>query len=514
VIEGGEIVDITMIGQPKWEVEFPLGMHGNKGLEGLAFVPVEGSAEGGYFVIGDQTSAEARTECTLPILTKTGCGNSDNRCQCVGHAIKPEGWREVSSVSFVSSTSFSSEGETLVSNAGVLLVESDHDNSLQIYNSSSPYSLILELPLPASSAPGQEGVTLVGCSIYIACDDGSDRKQVLRYTIQPCTCPPSTSSRSLLSPPPPPHIPFGEVVFNKFLVRSLGKGGGPGGTDAGWIQLYNTLEDQDSDLSELTITDKGFELDRGAQGFQFPQGTQLGALSSMYLIADNTSDGSLGADSFYHLPFLLAEEDGLFLTDNFGNILDHVIFKANQPAGAPTGIVGLSGNSSGVNTTISFEVKNSNISGVVWGRPFDGGSNWGMVPIPSDWSGTPEFPSTDYKRMVQSPPPSVEELTHHKDFFSLLEGDESSYTRVVTWVIIMIVFGFAAILWSWLQFCGWNNFHLKVISYEKSGGEIEMHELEQFVIDDESNASEYGSSEHSFGDKMESLEMLYKPTNE
>eukprot|EP00240_Pyramimonas_obovata_P012810 CAMPEP_0118947934 /NCGR_PEP_ID=MMETSP1169-20130426/46924_1 /TAXON_ID=36882 /ORGANISM="Pyramimonas obovata, Strain CCMP722" /LENGTH=241 /DNA_ID=CAMNT_0006894245 /DNA_START=247 /DNA_END=969 /DNA_ORIENTATION=+ len=159
----GELLDVTMAGQDYWEIDFPGGMVGNKGLEGLAFVPDAEDDEGGSFIIGDQTSSEARSGCKLPIVSRQGCGSSSHRCTCSGPVVRPKGWHEVSSVSFVrTAVPSAADPSSGVAAAWALLVGSDHDDELKLYHPRdlSPLPIGDIKHLPHASGVGQEGITV------------------------------------------------------------------------------------------------------------------------------------------------------------------------------------------------------------------------------------------------------------------------------------------------------------------------------------------------------------------
>lgn len=513
----GEIVGITMSEEPRWEVEFPDGMVGNKGLEGLAFVPDTSAAEGGSFVLGDQTAKEMRGGCLVPIITLQGCGDASNRCTCTGAVVKPEGWHEVSSISYTRDLILA--GSTGSDFASALLLGSDDDNKLMAVHPVTGELLDWTLKLPKSSINGQEGIALLGCHLYIATDEDLEDQRLQRFALLPCACEGDTTTQQ----DPSVHKTSAEptwsdaagsesprVFINEFLARSVDGIPGPDGTDADWIELYNA-EDTPLDIGGWRIHDADM-IAKGKFGYIFRNKTVMGARSYLVLIADSSGEGTANERGHVHLPFKLSSEDGIFLYDTVGRRADWLVYGEGKGARSDTDLKMSHGSKLYFNTTIPYmdASQGRQNTNVVWGRLPDGSEQWGQIG--ADSSGTPGASNT---RGVTAPQieigapllPKAPEHVHDSgedarpEMYTETSSSEPEYgymrykekrdtatlstrppfyTQVYTWIILGSILSAAGMFWvakqyNWIRL-GFTPDDAQALAYTEVG-EVQLFDL-------------------------------------
>ncbi len=153
-----------------WKIAFPGGIRGNKGLEGLTFVRDASHPEGGTFYLGDQTAAKVLGGCEVPIRS----GGDASKTYTCSILIDP-GFDEASGLDYVTDAEI---GGT----HGVLLVSSDNNNKIKAYAPEGT-SLNWKRRFPTSSEPGQEGLAVDRCYLYVSADDNDNSRKIHRYRL-------------------------------------------------------------------------------------------------------------------------------------------------------------------------------------------------------------------------------------------------------------------------------------------------------------------------------------------
>jgi hypothetical protein len=112
--------------------------------------------------------------------------------------------------------------------------------------------------------------------------------------------------------------PRGRVAINEVASDS------PGG-EPDWIELRLPVGASGAvDLSGAYVSDAPDRLDHF---YKFPAGTTLAPGAFLIVLAD---DGKAGAPGEHHAPFKLSREDGVFLLDADGVVLDSLLYLGSK----------------------------------------------------------------------------------------------------------------------------------------------------------------------------------------
>jgi hypothetical protein len=160
LLQGVDLENHIVRGQ--WIVDFTGGAVANDGVEGLAYVPSGGEPG---FVVGDQTLGEARSGCVVPWM-ETGANPEVFGCSS---AWTIPGFGEVTGLDYDAGRN-------------VLWASSDDDDQLAAVSVDTHETLAV-IDLPAGTSPGQEGHTVVGCTVFISADANEDSRKVWRMRL-------------------------------------------------------------------------------------------------------------------------------------------------------------------------------------------------------------------------------------------------------------------------------------------------------------------------------------------